>query len=854
MSRVRGIESSRVRKVFLLGLVVIHALFAVGYGLAWMYYAQARSASASLGLVAEFDERSRLATITLIEGGSPAEAAGLVTGDRIRSANGRRLDTLRKFLAWDHSAVDAETVLVVLRNGADAPVRVELAQAVPFSIRGLFESSLQDLMTVYPVVFLGVGLTVLVLRPWDPHAWLMAMLFASFVTVPAFPRASSGLPPGLATFVLACRALGLTAIPTLFYAFFTRFPVASPLDRRVPQLKWLNAGGLVLYGLPGLTEGGPASPAWMVQLLGPALDETLRFGYLLAGIPLGVVALFLNALQAPTTDARRKARVLLWGTAAGTLPIVIQSGGELVFDITWPPGVATAALALSSVLPVSFAYAVVMHRVLDVPLLLRRSARYLLVRRGLVVLLLLLAAFLASVFTPVLSQFAEVSTNVAVGVSVAFGSALALGSLRLLRQATRRIDRAFFRHAYDAAAILERLAARLRTADSRPALADLLATHITDALHPAEIVVFLDDGAGRLQPYVQRWPFHLEAPEPDAPWIVELTRRGKIWDVSARSTEAVPDEVRNSQAELLVPILARSGGLAGYMVLGQRKSEEPYSGEDRRLLTSVANQAGIELENIQLAEAIAERLDAERAAERELAIARQVQHRLFPQTRPVLRTLEYAASCTQARDVGGDYYDFLAATEGRLALVVADIAGKGIAGALLMAHLQANLRAQYRSTPGDLAGVLGAVNRQFWENSGEHQYATLIVAEYDDGTRRLRVANCGHFPGFILRADGGVTPLESTSTVVGLFPEWTPAPEDHDLRPGDQFVLYTDGVIEARSPAGEDFGSARLLDLLRTSAGRPVEDAVAAVQDAVRAFAAGRPAEDDVTVVLARVH
>lgn len=816
-----------------------------------MYYARTRSASASLGLTAEYDDLARVAVITTVEGGSPAQVAGLTSGDRIRSADRRRLDTRARFLEWDRTPVDADTVLVVLRDGADAPVRVQLVQAVPFSFKGLFESSLLDLLTFYPVVFLGVGLAVLVLRPFDSHAWLMAMLFASFVTVPAFPRATSGLPSGLASFVLGCRALGLTAIPAFFYAFFTRFPVSSPLDRRFPWLKWLNGGGLVLFGLPGMGIGAPASPAWLVQTLGAGVSDLLRMAYLFAGIPLGVVALFLNASRAPTTDARRKARVLLWGTAAGALPLLIQSSVQVLLGLPVPSWVGTAALAMSSVLPVSFAYAVVKHRVLDVPLLLRRSARYLLVRRGIVVLMLATAALLAGGFMPLLSRVAAVSTTVAVAMSVAFGSALALGSVRLLRQATRRIDRAFFRHAYDAAAILEQLAERMRTADSRQALADLLATHITDALHPEDLVVLLDDGHGRLQPYVQRWPFPLEAPAPDASWVVELTRRGKIWDVSSRSEEDVPDSVRGSTAELLVPILARGGGLAGYLVLGRRKSDEPYSGEDRRLLTSVANQAGIELENIGLAETIAERLDAARAVERELAIARQVQHRLFPQSRPEMRTLDYAGSCTQARDVGGDYYDFLPSGS-RLALVVADTSGHGMAGALLMAHLQANLRAQYRSSPQDLHGLLAAVNRQFWENSGEHQYATLVLADYDDDTRELCVANCGHFPAYVIHADGSATPLASTSTVVGLFVEWQPVFETHALAPGDELVIYTDGVIEARNAAGDEFGTDRLLDVVRAQRGRTVDEAVAAVQDTVRAFCGGPP-EDDVTILLARV-
>ena len=852
VSRRGGVESSRVRKAFLAALVVAQSLVSVGYGVSWMYYAQARSASATLGLVAEFDDQTRIAVIASVEGGGPAWAAGLVAGDRIRSADGVRLDTRATFLRWDHSAVGEDVALVVLREGGDAPVWVRLLQAVPFSLRGLLQSSLLEVLAFYPVVFLGVGLAVLALRPRDPHAWLMAMLFSSFLAVPAFPRATSGLPQGLAAFVLGYRAVALPAIPALVYAFFTLFPVRSPIDQRLPWLKWLNCLGVLMFGVSNITVGAPVSPPWLIAVTGPRVADVLRLLYLFGGIPLGVAALWMNAWQAGSPDARRKARVLVWGTAAGALPLVVQSLAQTVLGWPMPAWVSTAAVALSSVLPLSFAYAVVKHRVLDIPVLLKRSARYLLVRRGLGVLLLALAALLTAIFTTLLGRVSAVSAAAAPVIAVAFGVALALGSLRLLRQATRRIDRVFFRHAYNAAEILQRLADRIRTADSRAALADLLSTHISEALQPAEMAVFLENGAGALHPYAQRWPFVLDTAAADAPWVVELRRRGKVWDVSSHSAEAVPALVRESKAELLVPILFRDGTLAGYLLLGSRRSEEPYSGEDRRLLTSVANQAGVELENISLAEAMAERLDAQRAAERELEIARQVQVRLFPQTRPAMRTLDYAGGCAQARHVGGDYYDFLLIAEGRLALVVADTSGKGMGAALLMAHLQANLRAQYRAAPSDLPGLLAAVNRQFYENSAGNQYATLVFLDYADDGRRLRVVNCGHFPAYLLRAGGGVEALASTATVLGLFPEWTTPVEERTLAPGDQIVLYSDGVIEARNAAGEEFGDQRLLDAVRAGVTLPVDAVVAAIHDAVREFCGGHP-EDDVTVVLARV-
>src|SRR5213080_318480 len=213
--------------------------------------------------------------------------------------------------------------------------------------------------------------------------------------------------------------------------------------------------------------------------------------------------------------------------------------------------------------------------------------------------------------------------------------------------------------------------------------------------------------------------------------------------------------------------------------------------------------------------AAAEKLEAERRIAQELEIAKKVQARLFPQTMPQLKTLEYAGICIQAREVGGDYYDFLDLGRERLGLVVGDIAGKGIAAALLMANLQANLRSQCAIALDQPQRLLRAVNQLFYENTTDGAYATLFFGEYDDGTRRLRYSNCGHLCALLLRSDGTVDRLDSTSTVLGLFEEWDCSIGERQLFPGDTLALYTDGITESFNDRGEEFGEQRLLEALR---------------------------------------
>ena len=249
--------------------------------------------------------------------------------------------------------------------------------------------------------------------------------------------------------------------------------------------------------------------------------------------------------------------------------------------------------------------------------------------------------------------------------------------------------------------------------------------------------------------------------------------------------------------------------------------------------------------------AIAERLEAERRAAQELAIARQVQARLFPQSRPALVSLDYAGACLPAQAVGGDYYDFLSLGPGRVGLVIGDVMGKGMAAALLMANLQANVRSQVAFALDELGHLLQSVNRLFCENSPDGAFASLFFADYHDATGVLRYVNCGHLCALLLRRDGTLERLEATATVLGLFRQWECGVGECRLEPDDLLALYTDGVTEAFDDAGEELGEQRLVDALRRHRDRPPDSLLSCLVDEVRAFSP-HGQNDDLTLIVAR--
>src|SRR5690242_1360164 len=256
-------------------------------------------------------------------------------------------------------------------------------------------------------------------------------------------------------------------------------------------------------------------------------------------------------------------------------------------------------------------------------------------------------------------------------------------------------------------------------------------------------------------------------------------------------------------------------------------------------------------DNDRLIAAIHKQAESERRKRSELEIAANVQQKLFPRKLRLMRTVDYAGQCVSAKEVGGDYYDFLEITDHSLGFVLADVSGKGVPAALLMANLQATFRNQ---APGALlrpSDVLHTVNRHFYESTAAERFATLFFGIYDDGTRRIRYVNCAHVSPLLLRASGEIVNLNATATMLGAFQVWKCREASVDLGRGDTMLVYSDGVTEAGIEHGDEFGDDRLEQVLRENASMPAGKLVQKVIDEVSAFS-GASRSDDVTVVALR--
>jgi sigma-B regulation protein RsbU (phosphoserine phosphatase) len=235
----------------------------------------------------------------------------------------------------------------------------------------------------------------------------------------------------------------------------------------------------------------------------------------------------------------------------------------------------------------------------------------------------------------------------------------------------------------------------------------------------------------------------------------------------------------------------------------------------------------------------------------EMDLARHVQRKLFPQQQISLNTLDSVGRCIPAREVSGDYYDFLDLSLGKTAFILADVSGKGMAAALLMANLQASFRSQFALAIQNPLGLVKSVNTLFFEATPPEHYATLFYGEYDDTTRELAYLNCGHLPQILVRAGGSVERLESSGTVLGMFRAWNGELRRVSIQPGDTVALFSDGVTEAGIESGSDYGEDRLTAMVKALKNESVDRVLDRIIDSVK-DSSGHRQSDDITLILLR--
>jgi sigma-B regulation protein RsbU (phosphoserine phosphatase) len=343
----------------------------------------------------------------------------------------------------------------------------------------------------------------------------------------------------------------------------------------------------------------------------------------------------------------------------------------------------------------------------------------------------------------------------------------------------------------------------------------------------------------------------LDGPQPQRELLrplLSLRRPARLEELEGKQYEDARRLLGEAGLRMVVPMQLQDQN-RGFILVGEKMSREAYTEEDDEFLGSLAALAIVSIENARL---FKEAIEKQRL-EDELAIARDIQKGLLPNVLPRLEGIDLAAANISSKQVGGDYYDVIPVGESRHVIAIGDVSGKGYPAALLMANLQATIRALV-PTGLDLPALTARVNDLICDNTGSDKFITFFWGFVDTAARTLTYVNAGHNPPYLVRADGSHVRLDRGGMILGVLK--TVVPYDSgtvSFSPGDVIVLFTDGVSEAMNREGNEYGEQRLEGVIRRCISCCAQEMTDAIHRDIVEYAGGAPQSDDITMMILRV-
>jgi serine phosphatase RsbU (regulator of sigma subunit) len=695
----------------------------------------------------------------------------------------------------------------------------------------------------------------------------------------------------IALFVAFTLVTNGAVIPlSIMYSHAAVHPLARLLVDMVTYLGLVSSVGL-LYCFPD----GRFVPAWTGPLAGvwaalnfsaiffpgaafslPHWPLVAQLLALLAWSGIGVLAQVYRFVSVSSLIQRQQAKWAILGLTAAVLgafayylPFVIlpsfqspitsnffyQRVGSALFAVSMLSRLigSTAFTLILLIFPLSFAIAILRYRLWDIDILINRTLVY-----GALTAVL---AFIYFGSIVILEHLFRHVTNQGSDLAVV-ASTLAIAALfnPMRRRVQEFIDRRFYRSKYDTAKTLAAFSATLRDEVDLTRLTQRLESAIGETIQPAYVLTWLRTGSGFSLHLFEASgtagggldvkPARVEV-APDDPVVEFFRSAGDAVELDRLDMDSPAlRRLKSSSVRIVLPLISQAQ-LIGWLSLGPRLSEQGYSADDRTLLARLAFQAAPAVRVAQLArQRQAETLERERM-DHEMSVARIIQQTLLPKELPSLPGWQVAAYWQPARAVGGDFYDFMPLPDGRLAVVVADVADKGVPAAMIMASARVILRGTARRilTPG---AALALANDLLCPEIPDNMFITCLYAILDPASGRLQFANAGHNLPCRFSRDA-VTELRATGVPLGLLPGMHYEEHEATVQPGESILLYSDGLVEAHNPQGEMFGYERLYALLGRSCLPGAPDPIEGLLAELAEFTGSDwEQEDDVSMVTLR--
>ena len=808
-------------------LFIVTAFVSLGIGI----YNMCRVASRPNDECSWVDTDSGVHIVSVKTGGTAARA-GLRQNDLLlRIAGENAVTSLRAQMILSHQKVGESVGYLILRGDELLEIQVGI-------VRGGFDPIYLTMCCV-GFIYLIVGLWIGWMRPDDRKSRVLFLLFLSFMlfwTLNVIPF----LYGSFYYIALILRTLSFATIPVFFLIFFLLYPTEHSILRKNIWIHILLISPAILVLI------------WFIL--------ALVFGYpspVILPVGIGLWGLYfsigLNRLgnaykRAKGVRLRYQIRILRWGITLGSIPpflLIIPALLELHF----PLGHYSAPLM--GFIPLVFAYAIVRHRLMDIEFIVKKSFVYTLLT-GLVVGFYFLVVQFMGRFLQDVSGQTETVVLIFSTLFVAILFAPVRGRIQHI------VDRAFYREAYDYRVTLRQFTRTLNTLMKPDILMETVLAKLCQTMLISDGYFFLENPVDQSYTVVKEWPSHLEKSVlsiKDDGFLCQMLLEEKtpiFLSELHRLEEQKQMTVELSVGVLAVPLLLQNK-LLGFLILGEKLSEIPYSTEDLDLLATLADQVTVALENGRLHRALTE----QERMKHELEIARQIQLNSLPQKEPTLSGFDIYGCSIPATEVGGDYYDYLYMPDGRLCLIIGDVSGKGTSAAFYVSQIQAFFRALI-STNQALKDLLCRVNSLAFENIEEKSFVTLVAAFIQPDEKSLTLVRAGHTSIFFFQKEKNVLhqwapPGIALALNEGEIFNRILKEEKKQLARDDVLLFYSDGVTEAINEDGEEFGENRLREVFHNNVDLAAKPLGEAIIKHVNNFAGDQTQGDDITLVVLKV-
>lgn len=810
------------------------------------------------------------------------EAAGLRLGDRIETINGQpytRLDEARTLI---DRKVGAENTYQIRRESERLSITV---QNQPLGFGAAFAKS--GVTLSLGVVFFGIGLLVFLMKPHGRSSWIFfgaCSIFALYITL------SSTISQMTPAWMESVTIFAAVFVPAALIHLTLCFPVERRLIaeyKYIQFLPYLVSTAIFLGVILNTDNIAEISPRWLLVIT----------VYRIAGIFIFLGSCLQLWMTSPSVIAKLRSKLILIGSAiAISVPLL-----DFVVNVVWQHYILpsmTYALPFYIVFPSFVGYAIVKHDLFDIDTIIKRTYGYILTTGtiagayGLIVL----------ISNVVFGEFA-VAQSPLFPLFFVLTVAIFFNPLRSRMQAF--VDRTFYRLEYDYQETVKQISESMRSLIGLEDVMDrmmqfalgpmfidggcIMVKSTNQAAYECRLVTGAPEKRGHNSPKERRLSavrenaegsgepgtmslvaedgakvpgeqpdptiVHMDAANPFLTALEESKKEVTLYDIMedpafANSREAARKAFEELNATLMVPLIYEDR-LTGVLALGRKKSGKFYRKEDINLLNTLANQGAIAMENARMIQQVIEK----ERMEEELSIAHDLQMSMLPAQCPELEGVDMAAFSIPAREVGGDFYDFFMTSDGHAGIVIADVTGKSVSGALVMSASRSIFR-MLAEDDLSVRDMMIRANRRAKLDTQKGMFIALLYAQVDPGRRTVTLCSAGQTQPVLRSAATGKTQLietEGDTFPLGIFEEADYQETRLQMQPGDCLVLYTDGIVEAKNENGDMLGFDRLLEIV---AGGPKQGAREILDDIlanVNRFVGGTAQHDDLSVIVVRL-